>query len=81
MKAENTDGFDASMGRGSDLDSDSIFVGFMASLRLGLWADVGILLLCDADHKHHLVMRPDDISINPLCLGIHWTPSVIELLC
>lgn len=81
MKTKNADSFNASMGRGSELYADRVFVGFMPSLRFGLRAQVWILLFCNSDDEHHLVMGPDDVPIDPLGLRVHWAPSVVKLLC
>lgn len=44
---------------------------------LGFCIDGTILWLGDANDHHHLIMRPDDIAVDALGLGVDWAATFI----
>lgn len=78
VDTKNTNRFHAALGRRCQSKANSFFIRTVSSLRVHFRA--WIFGLCDADDKHHLVVRSDDVSVDPHGVGIDWTPAMVVLL-
>lgn len=78
INAKKSNRFYAAFGCRCQLKADSFFIRPVSSL--GVYFRAWVFGLCDADDKHHLVVRSDDVSVDPHGVGINRTPAMVVLL-
>lgn len=78
VDAKHSNGFHAAFGRRCQFEADGFFIRTVSPQQVYFRARV--FGLCDADDKHHLVVRSDDVSVDPHGVGIDRTPAMVVLL-